>query len=800
MANEVEIPNFVFDKGILTDVSPLQFPNGAVLDQENMTLVPDGARRRKGLDYEEGYVAYPHAVVSTDAITEHKWRNVNNNPNLNLIVQQVGSAVFFFEDTGGSLSGNRKGFVVDLTAMPAPSASAANIKASPISGDSINGNFVIVGRYIEPLLIEYDSATDTIATSQITILERDLEGVDDGFAQDTRPGSLTSAHEYNLANQGWESDRITEFYTGSGSSVYPSNADIWYFGKKTDGVTGLQSFDYDQIIVQDFGNAAAPKGRILRNVFDTSATQVSSDAFEIDTWTYTHSPTFEVAITTTAAHGLTTGDIVTILNNSFTYVKQWINGESEIEEEDSAGSLDGNHTVTVTGADTFTIDFNIMRWSSWIDQFESVGNVNVAGTTIPSGLGQTTNERPQVVANFAGRLWYAGIQTAKHGVRLYFTQTIERADQLGRCYQYADPTSEHISDLVDTDGGYLSLTGLGQVYWMKPIGLSLFIGASSGVHEISGPEFSYFRATSYAIRKVSNSPCLGRHSSVIVGDDSILHWSNIGIQAITFNVDARRYQATSITRDRIDGLLAQIPDANKQYVKSAYDEVLQQVYWLYSVEVGYTYKYDLALVLDVRKGAFFKLRFPSEEPYVAGITTLQQSELATTNIKLFTILESDEDIVYSELNNLTFLDWETFDAAGVDTEAFIVSGYASSGDPSANKYVPLIHVFSRKTETGFSGDPLDYDNPSSCLMQTRWNWHNTGSGNKWGTPQQVYRFRRHYVPSGVGDDFDDGEYLVVTRNKVRGSGRVLSLKFGSEEGKDMYLVGWSVIYQGPQVK
>lgn len=799
MAEQVEIPNFVFDKGILTDVSPLQFPNGAVLDQENMVLVQDGARRRKGLDYEQGYDLYPHAIVDTDAITEYKWKNINNNPDLNFIVQQLGSAVFFFEDTGGSLSGNKKTFMVDLTANAAPDATDESIASTPISGTSVGGNFVIVGRYIEPFLIQYDEETDTISNTVITLQERDLQGIEDGLAPDVRPATLSDPHAYNLANQGWESTRIAGFYSGSSNTLYPSNADIWYFGKKKDGSTGLESFDYAQIIVQDFGNASAPKGRILRDVFDTAATQVSSTAFEISTWTYVHG-THTVTVTTTSPHGLSNDDNITIYNNSFTYIQSWTNGEAGEESEDTASTLNGNHQITVTGPTTFTFAHIVMRWDSWIDQYESLGTVGVSGTNIPDGLGEIIIERPQVVAHFAGRLWYAGIQTAKHGVRLYFSQTLEKPNQYGRCYQYADPTSEHISDLVDTDGGYLSIAGLGQVYWMQPVGLSLLVGASSGVYEIAGPDFSYFRATSYAIRKVSNSPCLGRHSSVIVGDDTVLYWSNIGIQAIAFNVDARRYQATSITRDRIDFLLSQIPDANKAYVKAEYDEVLQQVYWLYTTQTGYTYKYDLALILDVRKGAIFKLRFPSEGPFVAGITTLRQSELATTNIKLLTIVPSDDDIVYSEFNNTGFLDWETFDAAGEDTEAFIVTGYSSAGDPAANKYVPLVHVFSRKTETGFSGDPLNYDNPSSCLMQTRWNWHSTASGNKWGTAQQVYRFRRHYVPSGPGDTFDDGEYLILTRNKVRGTGKVLSLKFGSEEGKDMYLVGWSVIYQGPKVK
>ena len=49
-----------------------------------------------------------------------------------------------------------------------------------------------------------------------------------------------------------------------------------------------------------------------------------------------------------------------------------------------------------------------------------------------------------------------------------------------------------------------------------------------------------------------------------------------------------------------------------------------------------------------------------------------------------------------------------------------------------------------------------------------------------------------YIPTGAADKFDTGEAVVVTKNKLRGSGKTLSLKIQSEEGKDMKLLGWSV--------
>jgi hypothetical protein len=44
--------------------------------------------------------------------------------------------------------------------------------------------------------------------------------------------------------------------------------------------------------------------------------------------------------------------------------------------------------------------------------------------------------------------------------------------------------------------------------------------------------------------------------------------------------------------------------------------------------------------------------------------------------------------------------------------------------------------------------------------------------------------------------FDNGFPLVVAKSKVRGRGKVLQLKFESEDGKDMQLAGWSILQLG----
>ena len=40
--------------------------------------------------------------------------------------------------------------------------------------------------------------------------------------------------------------------------------------------------------------------------------------------------------------------------------------------------------------------------------------------------------------------------------------------------------------------------------------------------------------------------------------------------------------------------------------------------------------------------------------------------------------------------------------------------------------------------------------------------------------------------------FDYGHYVITTKSKIRGTGRAVRLRFESEPGKDMHILGWSI--------
>lgn len=75
---------------------------------------------------------------------------------------------------------------------------------------------------------------------------------------------------------------------------------------------------------------------------------------------------------------------------------------------------------------------------------------------------------------------------------------------------------------------------------------------------------------------------------------------------------------------------------------------------------------------------------------------------------------------------------------------------------------------------------------SSLLMQARWDWASAASSNKFAETVQVYKNTRPN-PATIA-----GFPVVVVKNKVRGKGRALQIRFTSEAGKDAELVGWGI--------
>ena len=150
------------------------------------------------------------------------------------------------------------------------------------------------------------------------------------------------------------------------------------------------------------------------------------------------------------------------------------------------------------------------------------------------------------------------------------------------------------------------------------------------------------------------------------------------------------------------------------------------------------------------------------------------------------------NFTFSYYYNTEFTDWLSYNGIGIDSPGFLITGWTGFGDFQRMKQIPYLTVYSLKTESGFDAqyNPV---NTSSILVQSQWSWTNSEASGKWSAPFQAYRHKRFWAPESSDSGFDDGEYVIKTRNKLRGRGNVLSLKFSTEPKKDFKLLGWSYI-------
>lgn len=224
-----------------------------------------------------------------------------------------------------------------------------------------------------------------------------------------------------------------------------------------------------------------------------------------------------------------------------------------------------------------------------------------------SGIPSKTSEgyRPSVCSFYAGRVFYGGVPHPDYQGKVYYTQIIEGDSNIGRCHQSNDPTSEQLSDLLDTDGGEIKITGMGRVSFMFEVGNSLILFANNGIWAIggSGAEGTGFVATDFSIKKLSNIGTEATSSFVDV-EGTPVWWNYDGIWTLG------ETGAQSLTNNTIKTFIQnEIPGISRKYVQGAYNPLKQTVQWLWKSEsptsITDAYRYDRILEFNVETKAFY---------------------------------------------------------------------------------------------------------------------------------------------------------------------------------------------------
>lgn len=459
-----------------------------------------------------------------------------------------------------------------------------------------------------------------------------------------------------------------------------------------------------------------------------------------------------------------------------------------------------------------------------IDAFaRSTSRNTLSGLTTPADL---ETGRPSAVAFAFERVFYSGIESSinlssgtspNYNGYVFFSRTLRTSKDFGQCYSDADPSSEIDSELVDTDGGYLNIPASGKIYALVPKGASVLVFAEQGIWQVYGGD-SGFVATSYVVEKISDIGAMSA-STVVDTEESVMYWNKGGIYVIAPDPNSGRLSATNVTESTIQTLYNEIDMPAKRTAVAGYDPVNRKVSWLYNDELDYNAavyrnRYNKELVLDLTLGAFSKNSISSAQapsPYIAGLVEtpeflLRQEGVRTRGESITKYLTvqfinpaTDSAIItFSYYRNPQFLDWQQASGDGASYDSYLITGYELMGDSMRRKQAPYIVCHFKQTEKEIIDDEgtLEFDSPSACIMQARWDWANAIESGKWGQERQVYRLNKPFL--GAAGPFVYGREVVTTKNLVRGVGRALSLKFSSEPRKDMYLYGWAVKFTGSQ--
>lgn len=744
-----------FVKGFITEAGPLTFPENATLDEQNFVLNKDGSRRRRlGFDYEPNYNLVN--VTVSDGLEgfvtqSYVWQNAGGQAKKSLLVVQTGRVLNFH----------------DLDNEVVSSATLATFPTSldpytPAYFATVNGTLVVAtGGYD---ILTYEFTTGSVTESSGVLKVRDFFGVQDidpttfrdlreGNGLSVRPDgfSLTDPHVYNLRNQSfgrprksgstpWSRDPIKFFFEEVG--VFPSNADT-----------------VNAALYPDSSNS---ENRLINRFFPKDL--------------------------------LENPPAVTPAPNGYFVIDALRRGTSRLQ---AVTEMHSTYPILVEPPTALSLDY--------------------------------TEGGAKVVKEYAGRIFYSGFSdknyfSDKHSPRLgsyvLFSQLVKNSTDIFKCYQEADPTSNDFSDIVATDGGYVRVEGAYNIQRLEVLNNSLIIFAENGVWALSGGSDYGFEATNYRIDKIAEHGIVSPRTVVVV-DNSILYWGRSGIYALMPS-QTGGLSTENISSATIQTFYDAIPLPSKIFCKGVYDSFRRQVRWLYNTELTST-EPSKELVFDVGLGAFYPTviqktmprlvdlyRSPSftegvsVEPVTvlgADVTVLGEEVKVTRSVAKPTTSEIKYLVVTSTspyrytigyYRDQTFVDFAST-GSGVDAAAYMVTGYTTLKESQREKTNPYITFYLTKSEKGFeliSGE-LYPINPSSCLVQAQWEWTNSSSSNRWGRPFQAYRHKRVYFPDGVTDTFEDGNSVVVTKNKLRGYGRSLSLKISTEPAKDCQILGWS---------
>lgn len=792
-------PVNIFNKGLFTEATVMTFPEGTSSDELNCDLLKNGARqRRKGLVFEDNYQTFASSVGSTDLVHTETWTNVSGIGGTEFMVVQHNHILYFFDKSFPIISSAQKSFTINLYDYDV--ANAFNAGSEPIQTSSINGYLIITSPAINPLRVEYIPSSDTISVIPITINIRDFEylGMSVDIAVATRASNVVTIYTTGQPHSFDVGDTV-KIVCDSGS----------FNGTFTvASVIGTTGFTYNQTgpDLNVYTQGVATETRFDVNSDVTPSSITSNYQYDLYNMGWADPGSYKVAgggtySTPYAAVVSGFSGISYPARNKPWYIGTRVNG-------------DGDRVLSEQTFRSFTYGKSLSPNGYYILDFFNQDRASASGISGLTTIIETA--RFTCTAAYAGRVWFAGLSSKKNGGKIFFSKVVENPDDIGRCYQIASPTVEDTAGVVDSDGGFIVIPEAADIKALFTAGSILYVMASNGIWAIGGVD-QVFKATEYYVSKISNIGLINPRT-LVNADGNPVFWDVTGIYSI--QVETGQPAVVPVSTP-IKTLYDSISNAAKKNASAVYDQKAKRIYWMYSYEnlVETNIKHNL-LILDLDLQAYFPWRIADATGttpwllcgfYTNGLGSAQQdyfvvrgtdqvidsgsntvvqdlSGSTTTEAEVkFLVRTSSGNITVATFRSRAFLDW-----GSANYSSYAETGYDFAGSATIKKNAPYVTTYMKRTEENFilSGGEYYPDYPSGCLMTVKWDLSSDSS--RWSSPSQIYRLQNTLVnPNDL--TFNYPYDTIVCRTKVRGKGRVMRIKFESEEGKDFYLIGWEVI-------
>lgn len=443
-------------------------------------------------------------------------------------------------------------------------------------------------------------------------------------------------------------------------------------------------------------------------------------------------------------------------------------------------------------------------------------------TTVTTGRARFTT-----CASMGGRMFYSGLNASGFSSKIYFSQIIESADQVGLLHQRNDPTSEELSDLLPSDGGWVHILGMESCIKLFALANVLLVFGTNGIWAITGSEGLGFSATDFTVTKISSIGS-SYHSSFVDVDGFPYWWNLDGIYKIipsggaynektSTTAQSGGFDVISLSNYTIRSEYSDIPAHAKRSARGAYNPLDKIVRWIYksedSTDIDDDYIYDRVLSYNLLTEAFYIWRMPADhavrvhdiflirgEGGTAGSESVVEldagtwtaldnieiqdstGDVVTTFIINRSLIEpvfkffvsatnatNNRDFTFAETRNTTsYKDWIVYDTTGTTFTSTFTTGYKIHGETQRFFQSNYVFVF------------LEQETNASCYMQGLWEWTTSSAEGRWSTSQQIY------------NSAQTNRAVNFRRLKVRGKGRALQLKFTSDAATPFTIVGWSI--------